>query len=79
MKTMTCQQLGGACHQAFRAETFDEMAALSKKHAMDMFQQGDQPHLEAMKEMQKLMISPESMSRWMDEKRKEFDRLPEDH
>ena len=28
MKTMTCNQLGGACNQTFSAETFDEIADL---------------------------------------------------
>jgi hypothetical protein len=37
MKTMTCKQLGGACNQSFTATTFDEIAALSKKHGMEMF------------------------------------------
>jgi hypothetical protein len=32
MKTMTCKQLGGACDQAFHAETFEEMAEKSKKN-----------------------------------------------
>ncbi|MBL7877435.1 MAG: DUF1059 domain-containing protein, partial [Cyclobacteriaceae bacterium] len=45
MKTMTCKQLGGACDQKFIANTFDEIAAQSKKHGMEMFQKGDQPHL----------------------------------
>ena len=38
MKTMTCRQLGGACELEFRANTFEEMAELSKKHGMEMFQ-----------------------------------------
>lgn len=38
MKTMTCKQLGGACGLAFHANTFDEMAELSKNHGMEMFQ-----------------------------------------
>jgi hypothetical protein len=77
MKTMTCKQLGGACDQKFSANTFDEIAALSKKHGMEMFQKGDQAHLEAMNEMQKMMKSPDSMNQWMEAKRKEFERLPE--
>ncbi len=36
MKTMTCKDLAGACDAEFHAETFDELAELSKKHAMDM-------------------------------------------
>ena len=78
MKTMTCKQLGGACDQKFSARTFDEVAALSKKHGMEMFQKADKAHLEAMNEMQKLMNSPDSMRDWMETKKKEFDRLPDD-
>ena len=37
MKTMTCDQLGGACKETFQAETFEEMAELSKQHGMAMF------------------------------------------
>jgi hypothetical protein len=45
MKTMTCKQLGGACDQPFNATTFDEIAVLSKKHGMEMFQKGVAPHI----------------------------------
>lgn len=78
MKTMTCNQLGGACDKKFRANTFDEMAELSKKHGMEMYQSGDEKHLNAMNEMQKLMQSPNAMQAWFENKRKEFDALPED-
>ena len=30
MKTMTCKQLGGACNLEFKAETFEEIAEMSK-------------------------------------------------
>ncbi len=75
MKTMTCKQLGGACNLEFHADTFESIADQSKKHAMEMFQQGDQPHLEAMNKMQELMKTPEAMREWFDNKRKEFDAL----
>lgn len=75
---MTCNQLGGACDAKFSAGTFDEIAALSKKHGMEMFQKGDNAHLEAMKTMQNMMQSPDAMSKWMETKRKEFDSLPDD-
>ena len=78
MKTMTCRQLGGACDQKFSADSFDEIAALSKKHGMQMFQKGDKAHLDAMNEMQKMMKSPDSMSQWMSSKKKEFEALPDD-
>ncbi|MDA3891102.1 MAG: hypothetical protein PF517_05490 [Salinivirgaceae bacterium] len=78
MKTMTCKQLGGACTQEFHANTFNEIADMSKKHGMEMFQKGDELHLKAMNEMQKLMQSTDSMNKWMENKRKEFDALPND-
>jgi len=77
MKTMTCKQLGGACDLKFHANTFEEMAEMSKKHGMEMFQKGDEAHLKAMNEMQELMKSPEAMKEWFETKRKEFDALPE--
>lgn len=75
---MTCKQLGGACNQKFSAQTFDEIAALSKKHGMEMFQKGDKAHLEAMGQMQKIMSSPDAMSQWMETRRKEFEGLQDD-
>lgn len=75
---MTCKQLGGACDLEFHAETFEEMAELSKQHGMEMFKQGDEAHLKAMSEMQELMKSPTAMQEWFDNKRKAFDALPED-
>jgi hypothetical protein len=75
MKTMTCKQLGGACNKTFTAQTFEEIAELSKQHGMDMFQKGDKPHLEAMSKMKVLMQSPEAMQTWFENKRKEFEAL----
>ena len=75
---MTCRQLGGACDLEFRAETFEEMAEQSKNHGMEMYQKGDEAHLEAMGKMNELMQSPQAMGEWMENKRKEFDALPED-
>lgn len=75
MKTMTCIQLGGACDIEFSANTFDEIAEISKNHGMEMFKKGDKPHLEAMDKMMKMMKSPNGMKEWFDNKRKEFDNL----
>lgn len=72
---MTCKQLGGACNEEFRANTFEEIAELSKKHGMMMFQKGDFKHLEAMEEMQQLMQDPKAMQNWMAAKKKEFEAL----
>ena len=73
---MTCKQLGGACDKIFQANTFEEMAELSKKHGMEMFQTSDEPHLKAMNKMRELMKSPDAMSEWFENKRKQFNALP---
>ena len=78
MKTMNCKQLGGACDKEFHADTFEEIAEMSKKHGMEMFQKNDELHLIAMNEMQDLMQKPEAMKDWFENKKKEFDALPED-
>lgn len=76
MKTMTCNQLGGACDLEFHAETFEEMAELSKQHGMEMFQKQDAAHLEAMQKMKQLMQNPDDMTKWFEAKRQEFEALP---
>ena len=76
MKTMTCNQLGGACNEEFRAETFEEIAEMSKQHGMEMFQKEDPAHIEAMNKMQELMKTPGEMEKWFESKRKEFEALP---
>ncbi len=75
MKTMTCKQLGGACAKEFHAKTFEEIAELSKKHAMEMFQKGDEAHLAAMNEMRELMKSSDAMTKWFEKKKSEFNAL----
>lgn len=74
-KTMTCKQLGGACDMPFTAETFKEIAAMSKKHGQDMFQKKDPAHLKAMNDMEVMMHSPGAVEAWYNEKKKEFDAL----
>lgn len=78
MRTMTCEQLGGACDKKFSANSFDEIAGMSKQHAMEMFQKEDCAHLEAMNKMQELMKKPEMMKEWFENKRKEFEALAEE-
>jgi hypothetical protein len=77
MKTMNCNQLGGACEKEFHAETFDEIAEMSKQHGMEMFQRNDAVHLEAMNKMREMMQTPGAMEEWFEGKRKEFEALPD--
>lgn len=72
---MTCKQLGGACNMEFKANTFEEIAEMSKKHGAEMFQKGEESHLKAMNEMRELMKSPEGMKVWFENKKTEFNAL----
>ena len=78
MKTMTCKQLGGACDEEFRAETFEEVASLSRQHGAKMHNEQDPEHLKAMAEIHQLMQDPAAMKAWFDEKRRLFEATPED-
>jgi len=74
MKSMTCKELGGACDEVFTADTFDQIAELSKQHGREMYAKKDAAHLAAMQAMRELMHDPEALSRWMVEKRAAFER-----
>lgn len=76
MKSMTCNQLGGACDKIFHAETFEEIAELSKQHGTEMYKIKDPAHLEAIGKMQELMKTPGLMQKWFADKKSEFDALP---
>lgn len=75
---MTCKQLGGTCEKEFHAETFDEIAEMSKNHGMEMYQKHDKDHIEAMKKMKDGMNNPDTMKKWIKSRQKEFDAVPED-
>ena len=78
MKTMTCKKLGGACDLKFHGNTFEEMKQMSQKHAHEMYKNGDEKHIKVMKEMMVLMKDSKAMKKWMENKEKEFNALPED-
>ena len=48
MKTMTCNQLEGACDMEFSAETFEEIQEIVKNHAIEMVQNGYEAHAKKM-------------------------------
>lgn len=77
MKTMKCSQLGGACDKEFHADTFEEIAEMSKQHGMEMFQINDEAHLKAMNDMKTLMQDPDAMKTWFEDRKKEFESLPD--
>lgn len=74
MKSMTCNQLGGACDLVFSGATFDELAAQSQQHGKEMLSANDGPHMAAMGKMMELMKSGE-MDSWMAAREAEFDAI----
>jgi hypothetical protein len=74
MKSMTCNQLGGACDVVFSGETFDDLASQSQQHGREMMTSGDEAHLAAMNEMMEIMKSG-GMDAWMGARRAEFEGL----
>ena len=76
---MTCNQLAGACDKAFHADTFNEIAEMSKKHAIEMVEKGDKTHIKKMEEMMHLMKNPEAVNEWFEKTQKKFDSLPVDN
>ena len=76
MKTVLCNQLGGPdnCTHEFSGTTFEEVGEQSKKHAMEMAANGDQPHIDKMEEMKTLMASdPQAAQKWYQDKKAEFE------
>jgi len=78
MKTMTCEQLGGACNEKFQGNTFEEIVELSKAHGMEMFQKQDVQHMAAMQKVMVMMQQPDVMQAFFEEKKKVFEALAED-
>jgi hypothetical protein len=74
MKSMTCNQLRGACDLVFSGETFDDLASKSQQHGKEMFGANDGPHMAAMGKMMELMKSGE-MDSWMTARKAEFEAL----
>ena len=76
MKSMNCNQLGGACEQIFTGESFDGIAQQSQLHAQEMMGVNDSAHMEAMGRMMEMMKTEGAVDNWMSERRMEFDALP---
>jgi hypothetical protein len=74
MKSMSCNQLGGACDLLFSGETFDDLAAQSQQHGKEMFETSDGPHMAAMGAMMEIVKSGE-MNSWMAARKAEFEAL----
>ena len=78
MKTMTCQQLGGACDLRLRGENADEVIKAQDKHLREVVAAGDTAHEQALTEMKGRWKHPIAGMGWYTQVKSEFAALPED-
>jgi hypothetical protein len=78
MKTMTCQQMGGACDFAHHGETADDVIKSQDTHLQDMVAKGDEAHQTALQEMQARWKDPAAGMKWYTQAKNDFAALPED-
>jgi predicted small metal-binding protein len=78
MKTMTCQQLGGACDLALRGDTADDVIKAQDRHLKEAVEGGDTTHETALREMKARWKNPLKGMGWYRATKKEFAALPED-
>ncbi len=78
MKTMTCNQLGGACDFPLRGNTANEVIKAQDSHLKEMVAKGDKTHEDALREMQGRWKNPLSGMGWYRKTKREFAALPKD-
>ena len=78
MKTMTCQQLGGACGLRLRGESADEVIKAQDKHLREVVGAGDSAHEPALKDMKGRWRHPLKGMGWYKDTKSAFAALPED-
>jgi predicted small metal-binding protein len=78
MKTMTCNQLGGACDLELHGETADEVIKAQDRHLREAVAAGDATHQQALDEMKGRWKHPLRGMGWYKSTKREFAGLPED-
>ena len=78
MKTMTCNQLGGACDLSLRGDTADEVIHLQDQHLKEVVAGGDDTHKDALTQMKGRWKHPVKGLGWYRNVKREFAALPDD-
>ena len=79
MKTMTCQDLGGPCDLAHRAESADGIIKAQDRHLKDQVRAGDDSHVPARDDMKGRWRHPKKSLDWYNDVKKGFaDRQADD-
>ena len=77
-RTMTCQQLGGACDLALRGETADEIIKAQDRHLRESVRAGDTAHAPAHEAMKGRWRHPIKGMGWYKDTKRAFAALPVD-
>jgi len=75
MKTMTCSQLGGPCHQELTGETADDVIKAQDRHLRDAVRAGDATHEAAHEDMKSRWRHPVRAMGWYTDTKKAFAQL----
>jgi predicted small metal-binding protein len=78
MKTMTCEQLGGACDLELRGSTADEVIKAQDRHLREAVALGNATHEDALREMKGRWKNPLKGMGWYRETKRKFAALPDD-
>jgi hypothetical protein len=78
MKTMTCEELGGACDLRLSGATADDVIKAQDKHLKEVVASGDRDHEDALRAMKGRWRHPISGMGWYRETKRRFAELPED-
>lgn len=78
MKTMTCEQLGGACELSHQGATADEVIQLQDQHLRAIVAEGDEAHRDALDQMKGRWKHPVKGMGWYKSVKREFAALPND-
>jgi predicted small metal-binding protein len=78
MKTMTCEQMGGACELTHRGSTADEVIKAQDRHLREAVASGDTTHEQALKEMKGRWKNPIKGMGWYKDTKRKFAALPDE-
>ena len=78
MKSMTCNQLGGACDLVHRGDDANQIIKAQDQHLKEVVAAGDTDHEPALKDMKGRWKRPVSGMKWYRQVQRDFDALPSD-
>jgi hypothetical protein len=78
MKTITCNELGGPCDEAFHVGSADNAIKAQDVHLKEMVAKGDVAHADAAAAMKARWHNPIKGMGWYMQMKKDFAALPKD-